>query len=491
MGNKQEEAPSSDNIPDDVKSIPAETTRVHHETPEERTKRGKAARSTVPRSALAAWEPPDDRPDPLDLLEGQALGRIPELVPIRYGRMMTSPFAFYRGAAVIMASDLALMPNTGLQVQLCGDAHLSNFGGFASPERELILDLNDFDETLPGPWEWDVKRLAASLEIAGRERNFNLKTRRNLVSATVGEYQRAMSEFAQLRNLDMWYLHLSPEAIQARWGISAKPKAMKSLEADFAKGYQKDNLRAFEKLTHRVNGNLRIAPNPPLVVPIEDLYTAGGPQEIEEILPRLIRDYRSSLQPDLRHLAESFRYVHVARKVVGVGSVGTLTWILLMLGRDDQDPLFLQVKEAKASVLEPYLKKSAYSHQGRRVVEGQRLMQAASDIFLGWVRVPSGIDGKSHDFYLRQLWDWKVSADVEVMTAGEMSIYGKMCGWTLARAHARSGDRIAIAAYLGKGKVYNQALVDFASSYANQNERDYQALVAAVNNGRIKAETGV
>jgi len=487
MGTKQEEASS----PDDLKSTPADPKRVYHETPEERTKMGKAARSTVPRSMLAAWDPPDDRPDPLDLLEGQAFGRVPELVPIRYGRMLTSPFAFYRGAAVIMASDLAMIPNTGLNVQLCGDAHLSNFGGFASPERELILDLNDFDETLPGPWEWDVKRLAASLEIAGRERNFNAKTRRNLVSATVGEYQRAMREFSELRNLDMWYLHLSQEAIQARWGISAKPKAMKSLEADFAKGYQKDNLRAFEKLTHRVNGTLRIAPNPPLVVPIEDLYSAGGPQEIEQILPRLIRDYRSSLQPDLRHLAESFRYVHVARKVVGVGSVGTLTWILLMLGRDDEDPLFLQVKEAKASVLEPYLKKSVYSHQGHRVVEGQRLMQAASDIFLGWVRVPSGIDGKSHDFYLRQLWDWKVSADVEVMTAGEMSIYGKMCGWTLARAHARSGDRIAIAAYLGKGKIYNQALVDFASSYADQNERDFQALVAAVNDGRIKAETGV
>jgi uncharacterized protein (DUF2252 family) len=491
MENKQEEAPSSESTSDDLKSTSAELKQVYHETPEERTKKGKAARATVPRSALAAWDPPGDRPDPLDLLEGQALGRVPELVPIRYGRMMTSPFAFYRGAAVIMASDLALLPNTGLQVQLCGDAHLSNFGGFASPERELILDLNDFDETLPGPWEWDVKRLAASLEIAGRERNFDSKTRRSLVSATMGEYQRAMSEFAVLRNLDMWYLHLSPEAIQARWGISAKPKAMKALEAGFAKGYHKDNLRAFEKLTHRVNGKLQIAPNPPLIVPIEELYTAGGPQEIEEILPRLIRDYRSSLQPDLLYLAESFRYVHVARKVVGVGSVGTLTWILLMLGRDDQDPLFLQVKEAKASVLEPYLKKSTYSHQGQRVVEGQRLMQAASDIFLGWVRVPSGIDGKSHDFYLRQLWDWKVSADVEVMTAGEMSIYGKMCGWTLARAHARSGDRIAIAAYLGKGKVYNQALVDFASSYADQNERDYQSLVEAVKDGRIKAETGV
>jgi uncharacterized protein (DUF2252 family) len=491
MGNQQEEASSTESSPDDLKSSSAESKRVYHETPEERTKRGKAARATVPRSTLAAWDPPDDRSDPLDLLEGQALGRVPELVPIRYGRMLTSPFAFYRGAAVIMASDLALMPNTGLQVQLCGDAHLSNFGGFASPERKLILDLNDFDETLPGPWEWDVKRLAASLEIAGRERNFDSKTRRSLVSATVGEYQRAMREFSQLRNLDMWYLHLNPEAIQARWGISAKPKAMKSLEADFAKGYHKDNLRASEKLTRRVNGKLQIAPNPPMILPVEDLYTRGGQEEIEEILRRLIRSYRSSLQPDLRHLVKSFRYVHIARKVVGVGSVGTLTWILLMLGRDDQDPLFLQVKEAKTSVLEPYLGKSAYSHQGRRVVEGQRLMQAASDIFLGWERVPSGIDGKSHDFYLRQLWDWKVSADVEVMTAGEMSIYGKMCGWTLARAHARSGDRIAIAAYLGKGKVYNQALVEFATTYADQNERDYQALVAAVNDGRIKAETGV
>jgi uncharacterized protein (DUF2252 family) len=491
MENSQSEASASESSSDGLKSTPAETNRVYHETPAERVKKGKAARSAVPRSTLAAWDPPGDRPDPVDLLEGQTLGRVPELIPIRYGRMMTSPFAFYRGAAVIMASDLAMRPNTGLNVQLCGDAHLSNFGGFASPERMLILDLNDFDETLPGPWEWDVKRLAASLEIAGRERNFNAKTRRNLVSATVGEYQRAMREFAELRNLEMWYLHLSPEAIQARWGISAKPKAIKSLDADFAKAYHRDNLRAYEKLTHRVNGKLRIVPNPPLIVPIEDLYTKGGQEEIEDTLRLLIRGYRSSLQPDLRHLMESYHYVHIARKVVGVGSVGTLTWILLMLGRDDQDPLFLQVKEAKPSVLEPYLNKSIYSHQGQRVVEGQRLMQAASDIFLGWERVPAGIDGKPHDFYIRQLWDWKVSADPEAMKPGEMTIYGKMCGWTLARAHARSGDRIAIAAYLGKGEVYNQALAEFANTYADQNERDYQTLVTAVKSGRIKAESGI
>lgn len=491
MEKTQGEASPSGSSSEDPKNASTETNHIYHETPAERVKKGKAARSTVPRSSLAAWDPPDDRPDPVDLLEGQAQERVPDLVPIRYGRMMTSPFAFYRGAAVIMASDLAMMPNTGLNVQLCGDAHLSNFGGFASPERTLVLDLNDFDETLPGPWEWDVKRLAASMEIAGRERNFDAKTRSNLVSATVGEYQQAMREFAELRNLEMWYLHLSPEAIQARWGISAKAKAIKSLDADFAKAYHKDNLRAYEKLTHRVNGKLRIVANPPLVVPIEDLYTKGGEQEIEDILRGLIRGYRSSLQPDLRRLLESYRYAHIARKVVGVGSVGTLTWILLMLGRDDQDPLFLQVKEAKSSVLEPYLGKSIYSHKGQRVVEGQRLMQAASDIFLGWERVLSGIDEKSHDFYIRQLWDWKVSADPEVMKPGEMTIYGRICGWTLARAHARSGDRIAIAAYLGKGKVYNQAIVDFAIAYADQNERDYQALVEAVNSGRIKAETGI
>jgi len=491
MKKKQNEVSSSTSPVDDPKSTPAETGRVQHYTPAERAMKGKAGRSKVPRSDLAAWDPPADRPDPIDLLEAQAATRIPELVPIRYGRMLASPFAFYRGAATIMASDLATAHNTGLNVQLCGDAHLSNFGGFASPERELILDINDFDETLPGPWEWDVKRLVASVEIAGRERGFDAKTRRGLVLATVGEYHRAMREFAELGNLDMWYLHLNPEAIQARWGLSVKPKVIKTLKADFAQAYHRDNLRAFEKLTRRVNGRLQIVAHPPLIVPIEDLAQDWEQDQLEKTIRSLIRGYRSSLQADRRHLLESFRYAHLARKVVGVGSVGTRTWILLLLGRDDRDPLFLQVKEARASVLEPYLARSAYADHGKRVVQGQWMMQAASDIFLGWERVPFGLDGESHDFYVRQLWDWKISADVEVMTPVEMTIYGKMCGWTLARAHARSGDRIAISAYLGKGGSFDQALAEFAVAYADQNERDYQALVVAVKDNRVKAETGI
>ena len=462
-----------------------------HLTVQERVKLGKAARAQYSRSDHAAWDPPRDRPDPIGLLEAQAATRIPELVPIRYGRMLVSPFAFYRGAAAIMASDLASMPYTGLQVQLCGDAHISNFGGFASPERELILDTNDFDETLPGPWEWDVKRLAASVEIAGRDRGFDAKTRRALVRGTVGEYHRAVREFAQLGNLELWYLHLDPTAVEQRWKLSAKPKVLKTMESEFAQAHHRDNLRAFEKLTHRVDSQLRIVAHPPLIVPIEDLVPDPKQYQSEETIRQLVRNYRMSLQSDRRHLLESFRYVHLARKVVGVGSVGTRTWIVLLLGRDDRDPLFLQVKEAQASVLEPYLNKSAYTEHGHRVVEGQWLMQAASDIFLGWERVAAGLDDKPHDFYIRQLWDWKISAEIETMAPGEMMVYGKMCGWTLARAHARSGDRVAIGAYLGKNESFDQAVAEFANAYADQNQRDYQALVDAVKARRVKAQTGV
>jgi uncharacterized protein (DUF2252 family) len=459
--------------------------------PEDRASIGKAARLKTPREVHAAWEPPGNRQDPVVLLESQAATRIPELVPIRYGRMLASPYAFYRGAAAIMAADLASMPNTGLNVQLCGDAHLSNFGGFASPERELILDINDFDETLPGPWEWDVKRLVASIEVAGREMGFNTKTRRSLVLATLDEYHRSMREFSKLRNLDLWYLDLNQAEMHARWGMSAKPKVMKLLEVEFTQAYHRDNRRALEKLTTRVNGQLRIAAHPPLVVPIEDLESEAEQDTLPETINMLIKSYRSTLQPDRRHLLEGFHYVHIARKVVGVGSVGTRTWIVLLQGRNDQDPLFLQVKEAQASVLGPYLAKSTYTNQGQRVVEGQWLMQAASDIFLGWERVPVGLDGIPHDFYVRQLWDWKISADIDIMSPGEAQVYGKMCGWTLARAHARSGDRIAIGVYLGKGEAFDRALAEFAATYADQNERDYQALVAAVKSNRVKAETGI
>lgn len=464
---------------------------VAHLTVHERMELGKAARARLPRSSHAGWSPPSDRPDPMGLLEAQAKTRIPELVPIRYGRMLASPFAFYRGAAAIMASDLSTQANTGLQVQLCGDAHLSNFGGFASPERELVLDANDFDETLPGPWEWDLKRLAASVEIVGRERNIDAKVRRSLVLGVVGEYHRAMREFAAMGNLDIWCLHMDPAGMQARWGMMERPKAIKALDADFSQAHARDNVRAYEKLTERVGGRLRIAARPPLLVPIEDLAPDQQPDQLGEMLRNLIHLYQRSLQSDRRRLMESYQYVHMARKVVGVGSVGTRTYVVLLLGRDDADPLFLQAKEAQASVLEPYLGHSAYANHGQRVVEGQRQMQAASDIFLGWDRVAQGLDGESRDFYVRQLWDWKISVDVETLTPDEILIYGKMCGWTLARAHARSGDRVAISAYLGTNDSFDQALAVFAVDYADQNQRDFQALADAVKSGRVKAQTGV
>jgi uncharacterized protein (DUF2252 family) len=485
MGKKQEEITSAS-------AQAAEQKQSRLLTPAERAASGRAARSKTPREAHAAWEASPGRPDPIGLLEAQAAGRIPELIPIRYGRMLFSPFAFYRGAAAIMASDLATMPNMGLHVQLCGDAHLANFGGFASPERDIVFDINDFDETLPGPWEWDVKRLAASVEIAGRERGFDAKTRRSIVLATMGEYRRAMREFAGMHNLEVWYAFLDAAKVQARWGAISRPKDVKKIEANFSLAHTRDNLRAFEKLTQRVAGQLRIVSHPPLVVPIEELIPEAMHRiQTEHIFQNYMRAYGKTLPDDRRHLAEQFRFVHLARKVVGVGSVGTLTWIILLLGRDDEDPLFLQFKEAQASVLESYIGKSKFAEHGKRVVEGQRLMQAASDVFLGWVRVPQGMDNQPHDFYVRQMWDWKLSADVETMPPKEMSVYAEMCGWTLARAHARTGDRIAISAYLGKSAAFDQALADFAYSYADQNERDYQALVEAVKNGRIKAETGV
>lgn len=455
-------------------------------TANERIDRGKAARLVCPRSVQAAWSPVQDRPDPVQLLEDQAKSRIPELVPIRYERMLASPFAFYRGAAVIMAADLATMPNTGLTVQLCGDAHLSNFGGFASPERDLILDVNDFDETLPGPWEWDVKRLVASVEIAGRERGFDSNVLHNLVLGVAQDYRQAMHEFAMLSNLNMWYLHMDLAGIKERWGSSLKHKEMKALDSKFAHATHKDNHRALEKLTQQVNGQIRIAPNPPFVVPIEDVLTDMEQDQIEKTLVALIGKYTINLRDDYQKLMEDYRYVHMARKVVGVGSVGTRTWIILFLGRDDQDPLFLQVKEAQDSVLEPYLGNSIYTNNGQRVVQGQWLMQSSSDIFLGWEQT-IGSDGVPRDFYIRQLWDWKVSLDFETMEPGEAMVYGKMCAWILARAHARSGDRLAIDAYLGTGPEIDNALAKFAVAYADQNERDYQALIDAAKSGRIKA----
>ena len=374
-------------------------------------------------------------------------------------------------------------------MQLCGDAHLSNFGAFASPERDLVFSVNDFDETLPGPWEWDVKRLAASFAVAGRVHGLDDETRRDLVLRGLAAYRSAMAEFAAMRDLDVWYARLDVAAVMERWRAQASPTTQRLFARAIEKAHTKDSIRALARLTRRVDGRLRIVGDPPLIVPVEDLASGIPAQRVEDMARSVLRAYRRTLPGERRRLLERYRYVHLARKVVGVGSVGTRAWIALLLGRDDDDPLFLQIKEAEASVLEPHLGPSRYANHGRRVVEGQRLMQAASDIFLGWFRTPGTLDGVARDFYVRQLWDWKASADIEARPPGP--IYAEMCGWTLARAHARSGDRIAIAAYLGAGDRFDRAVQAFAEAYADQNERDHRALAEAVQAGRVAATTGL
>ena len=465
---------------------------VAHLSPAERAARGKAARSEVPRASHAEWEPSSARPDPIGLLEQQAQTRVQELVPIRYGRMLVSPFTFYRGAALIMASDLAATPRTGVSVQLCGDAHLSNFGIFGTPERNMMFDVNDFDETHPGPWEWDVKRLAASLVVAGRDRGYSAKQYGAVVRAAVAEYRTAMREFAAKTNLEVWYAHLDIEKTVADYGSELTGKQLAKADTTIAKARTKDSLQSFAKLTHLVDGKPRIISDPPLIVPLEELFDGRGWDDLEQELRGLFRDYRRTLTNDRRRLLEQYDLAHLARKVVGVGSVGTRAWIALFLGRDEGDPLFLQVKEAEASVLEPFLGRSEYRDSGQRVVAGQRLMQSASDMFLGWKRIASGsLDGRRHDYYVRQLHDWKGSADIETMKPSGMVAYSRLCAWTLAQAHARSGDRIAIASYLGSGDVFDRAITTFSEAYADQNERDYAALVDAVNSGRLEAQTGL
>ena len=464
--------------------------KVEHFTTAERAARGKAERAELPRSSHADWEPARHRPDPVELLEEQAASRVPELVPIRYGRMLVSPFTFFRGAAYLMASDLAGGPRTGLHAQLCGDAHLSNFGIFAGPDRRLVFSVNDFDETLPGPFEWDLKRLVASVAVAGRDRGFDAQTREPINLAVARAYREAIQEFAAMRTLDVWYARIDVEEQVAQFRAVASAEQRKRMEKNLAKSRTKDSLAAFNKLTEVVDGEPRIVSDPPLIVPIDELAAPGEIERVRDALRGLVRNYRRTLQGDRRKLIERFRFVDAARKVVGVGSVGTRAWIVLMLGRDNDDPLFMQAKEAQASVLEPFLGKSEFSNHGQRVVEGQRFMQAASDIFLGWLRT-TGLDGVERDFYLRQLWDSKGSALVELMEPNVMIAYGRLCGETLAKAHARSGDAIAIASYLGKSDTFDRALAAFAESYADQNERDYQALKEAVDSGRVVAETGL
>ncbi|HWA52947.1 MAG TPA: DUF2252 domain-containing protein [Solirubrobacterales bacterium] len=458
--------------------------RQDDRTPAERAAAGKAAREAAPRSSHGEWAPAADRADPVAVLERQATSRVGQLLPLRYARMLGSPFTFYRGAAAVMAADLDGTPASGLTVQLCGDAHLSNFGAFAAPDRELVFDVNDFDETLPGPWEWDVKRLAASFSVAGRDRGFGAGERRRIVAAMVAEYRATMRRLSELGNLEVWYTQIDVPMIAERWEAAAGEREAKAFRRNLAKTRAKDRMRALSKLTHEVDGELRIVSEPPLIIPLREL-TEGEPGEIETAVLEILGDYRETLSEDRRVLLDSYRYVDAALKVVGVGSVGTRAWVVLLLGRDDGDPLFLQVKEAQTSVLEPYAEPSAYSQQGERVVQGQRLMQAAGDIMLGWVKA-RGIDGKRRDFYVRQLWDQKGSARVERMDPKALTAYAQLCGITLAHGHARSGDRIAIAGYLGKGDTFDRAIAEFAEAYADQNERDYEALRAAADEGRIE-----
>jgi uncharacterized protein (DUF2252 family) len=463
---------------------------VEHPTPEQRRERGKAARERVPTSAHEGWTPAPDRPDPIAQLEAQDASREPDLVPVRHGRMMVSPFTFYRGAAKIMATDLKDTPTAGLGVQLCGDAHLSNFGVFASPERRLLFGLNDFDETLPGPLEYDVKRMAASFTIAARNNGFSPADARAATLASVTAYREKMAEFATMRTLDVWYASLSEEELlravkQSRIGkgrdaIDAKKNAQKAT----VKARTRDSLQALTKLAEMVDGRYRIVSQPPLVVPLRDVVSDERTlEELETTIHEQFRAYRRTLQDDRRHLLERFEIVDVARKVVGVGSVGMRAFIVLLQGRDSGDPLFLQVKEATHSVLEDHLPKSRFHEPGERVVQGQRLMQAASDIFLGWTK---GADEGRH-LYWRQLRDMKGSANVEAMAPVALTFYAGICGQTLARAHARSGDPIAIAGYLGKKDRFDRSIVDFSERYADQNDEDYQAFVQAVRDGRLAA----
>ncbi len=459
-------------------------------TVEERAAKGKAARSRVPRSAHAQWSLAQRQRNPLDLLAEQAQTRVPDLVPIRYGRMAATPFGYYRGAAYPMAADLSTVTRTGLDVQLCGDSHLLNFGGFASPERELVFDVNDFDETSPGPFEWDVKRLAASLEVAARSRNVSAPFRASMVATLVRSYRETIREFVGMRHLDIWYSRLDAPGIIARWASPAGADAVVEFQRTVAKAQTKDRLKSAAKLTHEVDGEMRIVSDPPLIVPVEEVYSELGARQIEDMIHEALRSYRRSLPGDRRHLLDTYRFVHLARKVVGVGSVGTEAWVALMLGRDNDDPLFLQIKEAETSVLERFLAKSAYTNHGQRVVEGQRLMQAATDIFLGRARV-TGPDGAKRDFYMRQLWDWKASADIGAMSPDLLTTYGQICGWTLARAHARTGDVIAIGSYLGESDVFDRAITEFARLYADQNDEDHRALVDAITTGAVAAQSDV
>ena len=451
---------------------------------------GRAERKRVPRSAHAGWtlRSAADR-DPVEVLQAQAVNRVPELVPIRYSRMLVSPFTFYRGAAAIMADDLATTPTTQLVAQLAGDAHLANFGGFAAPDRSIVFDLNDFDETLPGPFEWDLKRLVASFAVAGRDRGFPPTVTRDLTMRVVASYVAAMASFAQMSRLDVWYARMDTDLLRSRWGSKVGESSLARFQRNLKKAQRKTSARAFSRYTELApDGALRPISAPPLVVPIDELVQGEQRELAHELINEMLERYRASLTDDKQHLLAGYRLVGAARKVVGVGSVGTRCWILLLVGEHDAlDDLVLQVKEAVPSVLEPYVGASVYDTHGRRVVEGQRLMQAASDTLLGWDQVSH--HDETHDYYVRQMWDGKWSADLTKLGLDVFGVYAEICGWTLARAHARSGDRRAISAYLGSGRKFGSALADFAEAYADQNQADYSLVSKAAGDGRIPVST--
>ena len=459
------------------------------DTRKERAATGKSMRRQVPLEAHAELDGRASNSDPVKLLEQQSADRVPELIPIRYGRMLVSPFTFYRGAALIMASDLSEGPRTDLTAQICGDAHLSNFGVFASPERQLVFDLNDFDETHPGPFEWDVKRLAASLEIAGRDNEFSRKKRRQVVLTAVESYRLAMQDFARQTNLDVWYAHMALQPGMPVLRTLQSKATRNSVKADLEKARTRDSLGSFKKMTESVDGRLRFASQPPLIVPVRELpLDEETSADLEGWISKVLAAYSQTLLSDRRHLISQYKFMDIARKVVGVGSVGTRAWVVLMLGIDHGDPLILQAKEATASVLEGFTEASAFESHGQRVVEGQRLMQAYGDILLGWHHFP---DSVRPDYYIRQLRDWKGSFDVATLDPQALAVYAKYCAWTLARAHARSGDRVAIAAYIDDKDVFDQAIADFSVAYADKNEQDFARLQEAASAGTIPVRHGV
>jgi uncharacterized protein (DUF2252 family) len=468
----------------------ADRVRVARLQSGESAERGREARRAAPRSTHGEWSPPPDRRDPIEILREQAQGRVPELVPIRYGRMLLSPFTFYRGAAAVMAADLAPTPTTGIVVQACGDAHISNFGGFAAPDRRMVFGPNDFDETLPGPWEWDVKRMAASVEIAAREVGLPAKRRRRLVTASARAYREGMRGFAGESHLDVWYDRLTAGELVDRFGGHLGPSGRIVFSDTFAKARRKTSLRAVAKLTEEVGGRLQFRNVPPLLVPLRAHDIPAQHADEADYIRELLDEYAESLDEDRKYLFGTYRFVDMARKVVGVGSVGTRAAIFLLVGRDGRDPLVLQAKEAQASVLERHVGASPLANHGERVVRGQRISHAASDIFLSWQR-SLGLDGREHDFYVRQLWDWKASLDLSTMREPGLLAFVRACGWSLARAHARSGDRLAIAAYLGPGPGFDRAIAAFAAAYADQNELDHERLVEAVAAGEVPAEAGI